>query len=154
MKSEKIRSVSFDNRKRQISVVYTSGKEVTAHYGQLGIRKKIQRVWVDKATRGRSIGIEFLDGTKDYMPFDQPLSVAGDPEFLLQTQIELLIAKIKGELKRRRISKRYLAEKLQTSDNQIQRLLNPTILNKNVEQLYKIAGILHLHFKIGFEDAA
>jgi hypothetical protein len=42
---------------------------------------------------------------------------------------------------------RYLATQLGTSDNQIQRLLDPSILNKNLEQLYRIALLLGLELE-------
>lgn len=145
--SQKFKTISFNNRKKQLHCIYASGKQVTLHFGQLGIRKNIIRAWIDKETRSRSIGFELSDGSVEFMPYDQPLAVARDPEFLLQTHIEIMTAKIKEEIKRRGVSKRYLAEKLETSDNQIQRLLNPKILNKNLEQLYRIAGLLGLEFE-------
>ncbi len=147
MKSQKFKAVSFSNRKKQIDCVYASGKKVTIHFGQLGIRKNILRAWVDKETESRSIGFELSDGSEDYMPYDQPLAVARDPEFLLQNHIEIMTARIREELKRQGISKRYLAQRLETSDNQVQRLLNPKVLNKNLEQLYQIAALLGLEFE-------
>lgn len=154
MKTEKFKSVSFNNRKKQVLFKYTSGKKITTHYGELGIKKNITRAWIDMETNRQSVGFEFYDGAKDYMPYDQPLSISKDPEFLLRTHLELMIANIKDELKRRGISKHYLAEQLKTSDNQIQRLLNPSILNKNLEQFYKIFALLGLEFKIKLSRAA
>src|ERR1043166_2351245 len=122
MRDKKINLISFNNRKKQFLIAYSSGKKVSIHYGQLGIRKNIKNAWVDKETRGKSIGIEFSDGNKDYLPYDQPLALVKDPEFLLQNDIEVLTAKIKTEIKRQKISKRYLADQLHTSDNQVQRL--------------------------------
>ena len=109
---------------------------------------------MDKETRGQSIGFEFEDNTTDYMPYDQPLYVIKDPQFLLQQQIEFITAKINKEIIKQKISKRYLANMMKTSDNQIQRLLNPDILNKNLEQLFKIASILNLEFSINLKKAA
>jgi hypothetical protein len=153
MKTEKLKEVSFSNKTKQILVLYTSGKEVAIHYGQVGIKKNIQRAWVDLETGKRSLGFEFSDGTQDFMPYDQPLAIVRDPEFLLQTHIELLTAKIKEELKKQGISKRFLATRLGTSDNQIQRLLNPEILNKNLEQLYGIAALLGLEVEFHLKRA-
>ncbi|MFH1262990.1 MAG: helix-turn-helix transcriptional regulator [Pseudomonadota bacterium] len=154
MRQDKLKSVSVNNRKKQISVVYGSKKKITFHFGQVGIKGRIRKAWIDHETRGRSIGFEFSDGRTDFMPFDQPLALAKDPEFLLQTHIEVLTATIKGTLKKRNISKRYLAERLGTSSNQVHRLLSPAILNKNLEQLYKIAGVLGLPLEIRFRNAA
>ena len=83
--TERIRAVRFDNRKRVLHVDYASGKRIGVHYGHLGITQKVVGVWVDKETRGRSIGIRLQDGSEEYMPYDQPLALARDPDYLLRT---------------------------------------------------------------------
>ena len=148
MKDRKFKSVSFNNRKKQMTVTYTSGKKATLHFRPLGIQSNVLEAWIDKETRGQSIGIRYDDGRVDYLPYDQPLALIKDPEFLLQTHIENLISRIKEAIQASRISKRYLAEQLKTSDNQIQRLLNPKILNKNLSQLYHLASLLGLEVEI------
>lgn len=150
-KANRIKLVAFDNRRKIISVGYTSGKKIDVHYGQLGFKKKLESVWIDKETQGKSVGIRFKDGSEEFMPFDQPLALSKDPEYLLRTQIERTIAHIKLELTKKKISKKYLAVQLRTSDNQIQRLLNPNILNKNLEQLYQISALLGLEIEWVFK---
>jgi len=142
MKPTRLKLATFNNRKKQLKVTYTSQKVITVPYGLLGITANIKNVWIDDETRGKSIGIRYENGLIDYMPYDQPLHTSKDPDFLLQTHIELLIAQIKHKLQKQHISKRYLAEQLHTSDNQVQRLLNPSILNKNLNQLYTMAILL------------
>jgi hypothetical protein len=154
MKKIKFKDVTFNNRTKKIVFRYISGKSVTVHYSSLGIKNNIIRAWVDEETGKQSIGFEFEGGKIDYMPYDQPLAVVKDPEFLLRAHIETIIALIKETLTERRISKKYLAEQLKTSDNQIQRLLNPAILNKNLEQLYKIASLIGLEFDLKLHKAA
>lgn len=148
MKAKKFKSAEANNRKKQITVSYTSGKRISIHYSSLGITENIKRVWIDSETRGQSVGMEYENGKTDYMPYDQPLAIAKDSEFVLQNQIENLIAQIKEAIHAKKISKRYLAEQLHTSDNQIQRLLNPAILNKNLEQLYRIGSLLNLDLEL------
>ena len=152
--TERIRAVRFDNRKRVLHVDYASGKRVVVHYGQLGITQKVVETWVDKETRGRAIGIRLADGSDEYMPYDQPLALARDAEYLLRTQIERVLARIREALAAKGISKRYLATQLRTSDNQIQRLLDPMILNKNLEQLYRISALLGLELEWRVRAAA
>jgi hypothetical protein len=147
MKSERIRSVRFNNRKRELTVDYACGKSVALHYGQLGITQRLLAAWVDKETRGHAVGIRLEDGSEEHMPYDQPLALAHDPEYQLRTHIERLLAHIQRALVEKRISKRYLAGQLGTSDNQIQRLLDPSILNKNLEQLYGVALLLGLELE-------
>ena len=152
--TERIRAVRFDNRKRVLHVDYASGKRIGVHYGHLGITQKVVGVWVDKETRGRSIGIRLQDGSEEYMPYDQPLALARDPEYLLRTQLERVLARMRETLTAKGISKRYLATQLGTSDNQIQRLLDPSILNKNLEQLYRISLLLGLELEWRVRAAA
>jgi hypothetical protein len=154
MNKLKFKKVSFNNRARKLLFRYLSGQSVSVHYSSLSIKNNIKRAWVDEETRKQSIGFEFEDGKIDYIPYDQPLAISKDPEFLLRTHIETIIAFIKETLSERRISKKYLAEQLKTSDNQIQRLLNPALLNKNLEQLYKIASLIGLEFNLKLHKAA
>ena len=154
MKNKKFKKVSFNNHKKQLTVTYISGKQISVHYSQLGIKANILEVWVDHETRGQSVGMRFADGITDFMPYDQPLALAKDPDYLLQTHIERVLAHIRQALSDKHISKHYLAVKLGTSDNQIQRLLNPSILNKNLEQLYHIAMLLNLDFEWTVKKAA
>jgi hypothetical protein len=152
--TERVRAVRFDNRRRVLHIDYTSGTHIDVHYGHLGIAQKVDAVWVDKETRGRSIGIRLQDGSEEYMPYDQPLALVRDPEYLLRTQIERILARIREALAVKGISKRYLAAQLGTSDNQIQRLLDPAILNKNLEQLYRISLLLGLELEWRVKAAA
>ena len=153
MKNKKFKKVSFNNHKKQLTVTYISGKQISVHYSQLGIKANILEVWVDHETRGQSVGMRFADGITDFMPYDQPLALGKDSDYLLQTHIELIIARIKEAIRVKKISKKYLAEQLHTSLNQIQRLLNPAIVNKNLSQLYHISSLLGLEVKMALKAA-
>lgn len=154
MKTKKFKSVSFNNRKKQLCFVYTSGKKAVCHYSSFGIKNNITKAWIDKDTGNQSIGLEFHNGKTDYIPYDQPLSIISDTEYLLQHHIELIISHIKDAIRLRKISKKYLAQQLKTSENQIHRLLNPKILNKNLSQLYKILAYLDLEIDMRVTSAA
>ena len=153
MKGSKFKSVEFSNKTKEIDITYTSGKTVTVHYGSLGIRKNVENMEIDKETEKKSLIIEYSDGTLDFLPYDQPLYIVRDPEYMLQNHIEDIIAQIKEALSRKKISKKFLARQLQTSDNQIQRILNPKILNKNLTQLYKLAYLVGLEFEMHIKAA-
>jgi hypothetical protein len=154
MKTGRIRAVTFDNRKRVLRVTYSMGKTAVVPFGMLGIQQKLADAWVDKETRGMAVGLRLEGGEEEFMPYDQPLALTRDPEFLLRTHIERLVAQIERALSAKRVSKRYLANQLGTSDNQIQRLLDPKILNKNLEQLYRIATLLGLELEWRVKNAA
>ena len=144
----KIKEASYSNKTKEIEVSYSNGKVIVVHYGALGIENNISNLWIDSQTRGKTLGIEYQDGDVDYMPYDQPLAIVKDPEYVLQNQIEHLIASINETLIEKGISKKYLARQLGTSDNQIHRLLNPKILNKNLSQLYHLCSLIGLEFEL------
>jgi hypothetical protein len=154
MRALKFKSATFSNKKKQIEIVYTNGKHASIHFGSVGIKKLIKEVKVDWETNGKSLKITFEDDSIDYLPYDQPLVIVRDPEYLLQIHIERITAKIKEAIAKKKISKRFIAERLGTSDNQVQRLLNPDILNKNFSQLYKIADLVGLEFEVSVKDVA
>ena len=149
----KFKSVTFSNRKKEIRIVYTSGKKAVVHYGSLGITDPVKHIRVDEETSGRSLKIEFVNGKTDYMPYDQPLFLIKDPEYMLRNHIENIVARINEEIGHKKIPKKYLARQLKTSDNQVQRLLNPRIVNKNLTQLYKLASLLGLEFEVSVKAA-
>ncbi len=154
MKSTRVKNVTFDNRKKQLTVRYAGRNKVTIHYGQIGITKNLREAYSDKETKHRTVVLVLADGSTELMPSDQPLALINDPEFLLQTHIERLVARIRRELQKKGVSLRYLAQQLSTSDNQVQRLLSPSVLNKNLSQLYRIAAILDLEVEVHIKDAA
>ena len=154
MKQPRVTRVSFNNRKKQLVVEYGSGTQVLVHYGQVGIRKNLRSASPDRESGGRAIRLEYRDQTTDYMPYDQPLAAAKDPEFMLRHDLEVLIARIRQRLAQQRISLRHLAERLKTSDAQVQRLLDPSILRKNLGQLYAIGAVLNLKMEVRVKDAA
>jgi hypothetical protein len=154
MKPLKFKSATFSNKKKQIEILYTNKKTATIHFGSIGIKKLIKDLKVDKETNGKTLKIIFEDQTIDFLPYDQPLVISRDPEMLLQLHIERITAKIKEAIAKQKISKRYIAERLETSDNQVQRLLSPSILNKNLCQLYKIADLVGLEFEVLIKDVA
>lgn len=149
MHQTKLKTIDFSNRKRELYLTYSCGKKITLHFGMLGIEgKKIASVRIDKETGNKSAVLAFDDGDVDYLPYDQPLHIVKDPDYLLQEQVELVIAQIKAEIRKKRISKKYLARQLNTSDNQIQRLLDPAIPNKNLSQLYRLASLIGMEARL------
>lgn len=78
MRVPKLQSATFSNTKKEVFVVYKSGKEATVRYDSLGIDKNIKEIWIDKETKDKTLGLRFEDGTADYMPSDQPLFMTSD----------------------------------------------------------------------------
>ena len=51
----KFKSATFSNRKKEIHIVYASGKKVVVHYGALGITDPVAHIQVDEETSGRTL---------------------------------------------------------------------------------------------------
>lgn len=155
MKPKKLKNVTYNNRKKEIGIEYQRGKSVVLHYSQLGIKnQQLVRAGVDPESNGIAFFYETASGEKEFVPYDVPLILDNDADYLFQTEIEELIADIKRKMQEKGVSKKYLARSLGTSDMQIERLLNPDNPNKNFLQLNKIAKILGLSLKIQLTDAA
>ncbi len=152
MKTPKLQKIDFNNRKKEFEVSYKGGKKVALHYGQLGIRSNLVHAGIDTDSNGIAFFYETESGEKDFVPYDIPLILTKDPDYLFQSEIEELIADIHKNMKAKGISKKFLARSLETSDIQVERLLNPENPNKNFVQLNKIAHILGLNLKIQLEE--
>ena len=150
----KILSADFNNRKKELTVVYQNKKTVVLHYGQLGIKINIKTVGIDPDSHGLALVLVLENGKEEFIPYDIPLIFSKDPDYLFQTKIEELIVDIKIKMKKNEISKKYLARQLQTSDIQIERLLNPKNPKKNFLQINKIAHILGMNLLIKMKKAA
>ena len=154
MNPSKMLKGDFNNRKKELTITYKDKRSITLHYGQLGIKENLIRVDIDPESKGLALSLELQDGRKEYVPYDIPLIFSQDPDYLFQAEVEELIADIKIKMKKSQISKKYLARQLQTSDIQIERLLDPKTLNKNFQQLNKVAHILGMNLSIKMDIAA
>jgi len=156
MKAFKIKlvSVAFNNRSKELTVVYRNGKKVVLHYGQLGLKGNLAAAGVDPESAGYALFLEYVNGKREFVPYDTPLLIVQDPDYLLQDSIENLVADIRKKLRATKISKKYLARSLKTSDIQIERLLDSRILNKNLVQLNEIAHCLGASLELSLKRAA
>ena len=154
MKVHKVTSVAFNNRKREVEVTYEGGQVVCLHYSQLKIYQHLQNAGVDPESGGMAFFVEKRNGRKDFIPYDIPLILSGDPDYLLQAEIEELLAEIRQRMKQHHLSKKFLARALETSDMQIERLLSLDNLNKNFIQLNRIAHVLGVTLSMHLKKVA
>ncbi|MBF0492642.1 MAG: hypothetical protein HQM15_07670 [Deltaproteobacteria bacterium] len=152
MKDLKIKSVEADNKKKLIHLTYSSDKKISITYESLGIRIPIERIWVDAETRGKSVGFLLNNGETNYMPYDQALAIVKDPEYMIQNQMEIIVAKIKLLLEKK-ISGKKIDLKNNLSKTKIHTLLK-SLAKKNLVQLYQIASSLGLEIEIALKKAA
>lgn len=154
MKHKRFKRVVFDNKKRVFRLEYTSGLRIECPYFSLGIRRKVVDARPDPETGGHSFAFTLDDGTTDYVPFDQPLHIARNPEYVKEQTLYEMTKQLNEFIRREGISKRGLARRLKTSPAQLARLLDPTNYRKSMSRLVEIGAILNYRFRWEFEKAA
>ena len=142
MKHTKFKTVEFNNKKRVFILTYTSGLVVECPYSSLGIKNKIVEAGPDKEVGNHSFFFVLENGEKDYVPYDQPLHISNNPDYMRQELMFDLTMKIKQIIETAGISKRELARSLKTSVTQINRLLDQTNYTKDLSRLIQIASLL------------
>ena len=154
MRDKKFKQVRFDNRKKVFHLAYTSGLEIECPYSALGIRSKVIEAAAD-AEAGRHSFYFILDnGRKDYVPFDQPLHIAQNPEYLKQRTLYEVTKQLKEFIGREKVSKRELCRRLGTSLSPLARLLDTTNYKKELSRLIELAAMLNYEFTWQFKKAA
>ncbi|MEK6706554.1 MAG: helix-turn-helix transcriptional regulator [Bdellovibrionota bacterium] len=153
MKHKKFKRVEFDNKKRVFHLEYTSGLKFDCPYFSLGIRDKVIDAGPDPEVGGHSFYFILGNGKKDYVPFDQPLHIAQNPEYVKEQTLYRMTKRINEFIEREGISKRELARRLNTSTSQLSRLLDTANYKKELSRLIEIATILDYEFTWEFKKA-
>jgi len=154
MKHRKFKNVEIDNRKRIFRLEYTSGLKLDCPYFSLGIRGKVVTAAPDPETGAHSFFFTLDDGRTDYVPFDQPLHIARNPEYIKEQTLHAMTKQLNEFIRREKVAKRVLARRLNTSPSQLERLLDPANYQKEMSRLVEIGAILNYTFRWQFEKAA
>lgn len=154
MKHRKFKKVTFDNKKRVFHLEYTSGLKIDCPYSALGIVEKVTDAAPDSEAGGHSFCFVLESGKRDYVPYDQPLHIAQNPEYLKQQTLFEMTKAINEFVRKEKVPKRELARRLGTSMSQLSRLLDTTNYKKELSRLIEIAAMLDYEFKWEFKKAA
>jgi hypothetical protein len=153
LKHKKFKTVGFDNKKRVFKLEYTSGLKVVCPYSVLGIREKVKDAGPDSEAGEHSFYFVVESGKKEYIPYDQPLHVVQNPEYVKHETLYQMTKAINGFISKEKIPKRELARRLSTSMSQLSRLLDNTNYKKELSRLIEIAAMLNYEFKWQFKKA-
>lgn len=154
MKHRRFSKVAFDNKKRVFHLKYTSGLEVECPYSALDIRDKVMQAAPDTEVGRHSFYFVLDNGKKKFVPFDQPLHIVQNPEYVRQRALYEVTKRLNEFIERENVSKRELARRLGTSLSQLLRLLDTTNYKKEFSRLIELAAILNYEFKWQFKKAA
>ncbi len=154
MKHKKFKKVQFDNKKRVFHLEYMSGLKLDCPYFSLKIKGKVIGAGPDAEVGGHSFYFTLENGKTDYVPFDQPLHIAQNPEYMKEQTLFQMTKRLNEFIKQEDISKRELARLLNTSMSQLMRLLDTANYKKELSRLIEIAAILNYEFRWEFKKAA
>jgi hypothetical protein len=154
MKHKKFKSVEYDNKKKVFHLEYSSGLQVECPYSALGIRHKVIAATPDLEVGKHSFYFVLETGRKDYVPYDQPLHIVQNPEYVKNQTLYEVTKQLNQFIQKSKIPKREIARRLGTSLSQLLRLLDTTNYNKGFSRLIEIAAILNYEFKWQFKKAA
>jgi len=153
MKHKKFKAVEFDNKKRLFHLSYTSGLKVECPYSALGIHEKVTDAAPDSESGDHAFYFVLESGKKDYVPYDQPLHIAQNPDYVKQDTLYKMTKAINEFIRKEKVPKRELARRLNTSMSQLSRLLDVTNYKKELSRLIEIAAMLNYEFKWKFKKA-
>ena len=153
MKHKKFKNVAFDNRKKVFHLEYTSGLKIECPYSALGIRGKVIEAGPDSEAGRYSFYFVLESNKKEFVPYDQPLHIAQNPEYVKQRTLYEVTQQLNVFIERGKVSKRELARRLGTSLSQLSRLLDTANYKKELSRLIELAAMLNYAFKWQFKKA-
>ena len=141
----KIRSVSFNNRKKGFQV-RTASSALWFPYAKLDVRLGegggVARVQVDKELGGEGFTYALVSGKEGAVHIDQVLEYNQDPSYLRDLLVYKLTLEVQARVSASPLSKREIVRRLGTSAAQLYRLLDQTNYRKSIDQLLKLLNIL------------
>lgn len=154
MKHDKFKCVEYDNKKRLFHLEYSSGLKIECPYSALGIKGAVVEAAPDNESGRHSFYFNLENGGREFVPFDQPLHIVQNPEYVKEQTLYGVTKQLNEFIKKSNISKRELARRLKTSLSQLSRLLDTTNYKKELSRLIELAALLDYEFVWEFKKAA
>jgi len=143
----KIRSVSFNNRKNEFSLLTRSGVEYSIPYSKIEPRSnsdnRVVEVFVDKEFGSEAFTFGLKSGEEGTVHIEQVLEYNEDPKYLADLLTYKLSIEALKLIEDSELSRRQVAKRLKTSVTQLYRLLDPTNTQKSMKQLVALLHILN-----------
>ncbi len=141
----KIRSVSFNNRKKAFEVKL-SNRCLSFPYVRLEIfpspGEKVARVYVDKELGREGFTYVLESGLEGTVHVDQILEYNQDPSYMRDLLLYKLTLEAQRRVKDSGLSKREIIRRLGTSATQFYRLLDQTNNRKTIDKLLALLHVL------------
>jgi hypothetical protein len=141
----KIRSVSYNNRKKAFAVE-TSRRTFQLPYSKVDPEPTgadpIVRLFVDKELGREGFTYVLASGKEGTVHIDQVLEYNQDPSYLRDALLYKLTIAAQKHMKASPLSKREMIRRLGTSATQLYRLLDQKNYRKSIDQLLSLLHIL------------
>jgi hypothetical protein len=141
----KIRTVSYNNRKRAFEVK-TARQTFWFPYAKLDTqptsKDRIERVYVDKELAREGFTYVLESGKEGTVHIDQVLEYNQDPGHLRDLLLYRLTIEAQKRIADSPLSRREICRRLGTSASQLYRLLDQTNTKKSVDQLLSLLHVL------------
>lgn len=138
--------------KRREFLLETRSGKYTFPFSQLRLcpspRDPLEEVYVDKEAGNEAFTYRLQSGKEDTILLDNVLWFHRDPELLRKFLLHDLTNKANERIKEKKIGKRYLMRKLQTSPSQLYRLLDQSYYKKTLDQMLKLLVALGIDVKV------
>lgn len=141
----KILRVVANNRKKEIVVETKRGRFIFP-FTKLRLRPSavdpITEIYPDTETGHEAFTYLLRSGKEDTIHVDQVLAYNEDPEYVREELLFRLSMTAQESIRKQRISKRFLARRLNTSPAHIHRLLDQTYYGKTIDQMIRLLAVL------------
>jgi hypothetical protein len=142
----KIRNVTANNRKSELSITNRSGQEYCYPYQKVSpqptVNDRVQEVYVDKELGSEAFTYALKSGEEGSVHIEQILEYNEDPDYFTDLLIYKLTLEAIKQVDVNALSRRQLAKRLKTSVPQLYRLLDPANTNKSMKQLVALLHVL------------
>ena len=145
MKSFKIKSASYNNRKKVLEIVF-DGRKLSLPYSRLPLvpdrDNPITALKVDNELGRRALTYGLNDGRSSSVHVEAFLDFCKDPEYVKEVELYELTVRAIDAVESSGMSKREISRRMATSMSQLSRILDPTNYTKTFDQLIKLYTVL------------
>jgi hypothetical protein len=140
----KIRSVTFNNRRRDFSVRIGAAtfRYPYARLPETGPRDRVVAAAVDQEIGGQGFVCALSSGAEAVVLADQVLDYNADPRYLRELVLYELSVAARERLAASSLARREIIRRLGTSPAQLYRLLDQTNTKKSVDQMLSLLSVL------------
>ena len=153
----RIRNITANNKKKSFEIKTSKG-QFEFPFSRLRLlpskHNKIRSVYADPELDKKAFTYVLENGAEDSVLLDAVLAYNKDPDFLKQMLLYRLSIKAKELLKTKKVSKREVMRRLNTSPTQFYRLIDQTFYGKTIDQMIRLLAALDCPVDLVFKKAA